>query len=110
MAIKSTSNKQSFKDREVARIKKSLPLFCCICKRQVKSISELDAMHLLPKSTFPEYYTEEWNIKGGCKGVGNCHDLYDNDLKFRQQQIHLYKIVKKHDEKAAYRYFQLEQS
>lgn len=99
--IKTTSKKQAKKNREIAKIKASLPPVCEVCKcRETK-----DPAHLLPRSTFPEYYSEAWNIAGMCR---TCHDKYDNDLGFRQKQTKLYQRVKANaGEQPAYRYFKM---
>ena len=78
-------------------IKRGLSERCCICGREA-----VDPAHLLPRSTYPEYYTEEWNVVPMCR---EHHNLYDNDLEFRQKQTKLYNIVLEHDECAAHRYF-----
>lgn len=62
------------------------------------------AMHLLPRSLYPEYYTAEWNIIRGCL---DCHKKYDDNITFRQQQTKLFEIVNKHDKQAANKYFRL---
>ena len=97
--IPKVSKKQSTKNRAIAKIKVNLNPICA-CKNC--NNSSVDPAHLLPRSTFPEYYTEEWNLVGMCRF---CHDKFDNDKEFRQKQTHLYEIVKAHDELAAYRYF-----
>lgn len=92
------SEKQKQRNRDVAKIKASLPEVCVICKRQVPT----DAAHLLPKSIYPEYYTKPENIVRLCR---SCHDQFDSSMNFRQQQTELYEQVKSFDERAAYRYF-----
>lgn len=104
--IPKVSKKQSSDNNKIAKLKAALPNICAICGKTY-DISLLDAAHLLPKSIFPEYKTEDWIIILACRGLGtnNCHNKYDNDKEFRQKQTHLYEIVKAHDELAAYRYF-----
>ena len=97
--MRQVSTKQAARNRQVARIKSELPARCEICGRPAQ-----DAAHLLPKSMYPEYYTLPQNIVGLCR---ECHDLYDNDLDFRQGQTQLIEIVKTIDELAANRYFRL---
>lgn len=98
--IPKVSKKQAKKNREIAKIKMSLSAICVVCKTR----PTIDPAHLLPRSTYPEYYTEEWNLVGMCRC---CHDKYDNDLEFRKKQLHLLEIVKEHDILAANRYFHL---
>lgn len=99
--IPKVSKKQARKNREIAKLKANMyPIcFCKGCRN-----NSIDPAHLLPRSTFPEYYTEEWNIVGMCRG---CHNRYDNDIEFRKKQTHIIEIVKQHDELAANRYFKL---
>ena len=97
--MRKVSNKQSIRNREVAKIKASLPNFCCLCGQR-----PVDAAHLLPKSEYPEHYTKEWNIVPLCR---TCHDRYDSDREFRREQKELVDIVKEHDHLAANRYFGL---
>lgn len=63
-----------------------------------------DAAHLVPKSMYPEHYTNPLNIVGLCR---KCHSKYDNNLVFRQKQKRLIERVKSFDECAANRYFHL---
>ena len=97
--MRKVSKKQSILNRAVAKIKASKSDRCIICGRPY-----VDAAHLLPKSMYPEYYTEEWNIVPLCR---EHHTRYDNSRSFRQTCTELYKIVKAHDEQAAFRYFGL---
>jgi hypothetical protein len=91
------SKKQSILNRAVAKIKASKTGGCVLCGNPY-----VDAAHLLPRSTHPEYYTEEWNIVPMCR---EHHTRYDNSRSFRQTCKELYNIVKAHDEQAAFRYF-----
>lgn len=93
--------KQSTINRELARIKRDLPQYCCICH---KYTSTPQLMHLLPRSLYPEYITEEWNLRIGCP---ECHSRYDNDRNFRKQQKEIVETIRQHDELAANRYFGL---
>lgn len=97
--MKQISNKQAQRNREIARIKQSLPSTCAICGK-----SAVDAAHLVPKSIYPEHYTNPLNIVGLCR---ECHNKYDNNLTFRQNQKRLIERVKSFDECAANRYFHL---
>ena len=60
--MKKVSKKQSILNRAVAKIKASKADRCMICGRPYT-----DAAHLLPRSLYPEYYTEEWNIVPLCR-------------------------------------------
>lgn len=93
--------KQAAINRELAKIKKNIPPYCCICHRYT-DIPQL--MHLLPRSLYPEYILEPWNLKIGCP---ECHSKYDDDLSFRKQQGYIIEIIQRHDECAANRYFDL---
>lgn len=99
--IKRVSNKQRAINVEIRRIKRELDDVCCICHRPAING---DAMHLLPRSLYMEYITEPWNIRIGCR---TCHEKYDNDLSFRQQQTHIFEHLCKYDEQAARRYFRI---
>lgn len=95
--MKRVSSRQAALNRAVAKIKSQKGDRCVICGR-----GYTDAAHLLPRSMYPEYYTEEWNIVPMCR---EHHTRYDNNRSFRQSCKALYEIVKAHDECAAYRYF-----
>lgn len=99
--MRQTSNKQSAINRELERIKKGLPQYCCICHRYTCTPQ---LMHLLPRSLYPEYITKEWNLRIGCP---RCHGMYDNDRGFRKQQKEIIETIRQHDELAANRYFDL---
>jgi len=99
--MKQISKKQAVINRELAEIKKGLPQYCCICHRYT---SEPQLMHLLPRSLFPEYILEPWNLRIGCQ---ECHYKYDNDLSFRKQQKEIIETIQQHDKCAANRYFDL---
>lgn len=96
--MKNKSDKQKIKDNELSEIKKNIPKFCLICGKH----GEIDAAHILPRSLFPEYYTNTKNIIALCR---SCHYNYDNNLGFRQQQIQIYNIAKEIDKLGATRYF-----
>lgn len=97
--MKQISRKQAQRNRQVAEIKKTLSPYCAICGRLMS-----DAAHLVPKSEYPEHYTNPLNIVGLCR---ECHNKYDNNLAFRQKQKRLIECVKSFDECAANRYFRL---
>lgn len=97
--MKKRSAKQQQRDREFAEIKKTLPAFCEICGRPTT-----DAAHLLPRSTYPEYYTLRENIAGLCR---ECHNRFDNELEFRRMQKKLYERVFKFSKEGAQRHFQI---
>ncbi|MFT0497803.1 HNH endonuclease [Bacteroides thetaiotaomicron] len=97
--MKQVSSKQAQRNREVAKIKQSLSPFCAICGKPA-----VDAAHLIPKSMYPEHYTNPQNIVGLCR---EYHNRYDNNLAFRRRQKRLIERVKSFDECAANRYFRL---
>lgn len=97
--MKQISNKQAKRNREVKNIKLELPTTCAICGKPA-----VDAAHLVPKSMYPEHYTNPLNIVGLCR---ECHSRYDNNLSFRKRQKRLIERVKSFDECAANRYFRL---
>ena len=97
--MRKVSTKQSAKNRELARIKANLDRACIICANEGH-----DLAHLLPKSTYPEHYTEPLNLVIMCR---SCHVNYDNDLEFRQKQINLYDLICRYDTLGANKYFQL---
>ena len=97
--MRQISKKQSARLREFNAIKKELPPACYICGRKA-----IDAAHIFPRSLFPEYYTERWNIIPLCR---ECHNNFDNNLSFRQKQQKIYEIAKEHNEQATYRYFKI---
>ena len=96
--MKKVSDKQKIKDRELAKIKASLPKVCYICGRNCNC----EGAHILPRSTFPEYYTLPTNLIPLCK---ECHFKFDNDLSFRQEQEHIFEIAKIIDNQGAIRHF-----
>lgn len=76
--MKQVSRKQSEINRKLAKIKSELMGgMCPICRTKKGT----DLMHLLPRSTFPEYQTEEWNLILGCR---SCHVKFDADKEFRK--------------------------
>lgn len=97
--MKQISTKQAQRNRGIAKIKENLPSYCVICGKPA-----VDAAHLVPKSMYPEHYTNPLNIVGLCR---ECHNRYDNDLSFRRKQKRLIERVKSFDECAANRYFRL---
>lgn len=97
--MKRVSKEQAKKNREIARIKKTLSPYCIIC-----GYPAVDPGHLLPRSTYPEYYTLPDNIVPFCR---RCHDLYDGNLEFRKKQTKLIRQVQSFDECGASRYFDL---
>ena len=97
--MRQVSNKQAQRNREVAKRKRSLSPFCARGGKPA-----VDASHLIPKSMYPEHYTNPQNIVGLCR---KCHNRYDNNLAFRQRQKRLIERVKSFAECAANRYFHL---
>lgn len=98
--IRRVSNKQRAINVELRRIKRELPNKCAICGRTCEG----DLSHRLPRSLFPEYVTERWNLQILCR---ECHNKYDNDVSFRQTQREIFEELKQHDEQAARRYFRI---
>ena len=98
--VRKISVKQQQINRELRRIKRELPSVCAICGRTCEG----DLAHLLARSLNPEHVTEPWNLRIFCR---ECHDKYDNDLTFRQQQTSIFKHLCEHDERAARRYFRI---
>ena len=86
-------------NRRLNAIKKTLPEYCVVCGRK-----GCDLAHLLPRSLYPEYITEEWNLVIMCR---DCHVQYDNNRVFRRGCFDLVERVKQHDQCAANRYFGL---
>lgn len=95
--MRQVSKKQAARLREFNKVKRELSGVCCICGNLA-----VDAAHLLPRSLYPEYYTETWNIVPMCR---SCHERFDRDRDFRNQQSELKRIVAEHDELAANRHF-----
>lgn len=96
--MRAKSKKQAQKDRVLGEIKKNLPPYCEICGKH----TNLDLCHILPKSVWPEHYTNPLNLCGFCR---ECHRKFDDSINFRTLQEKLYDRVKSFDERAAYRYF-----
>ena len=96
--MKKVSNNQRLKDRELAKIKALLPKVCYICG----SNCNCEGAHILPRSTFPEYYTLQTNLIPLCK---ECHFKFDNDLKFRKDQEHIFEIAKEIDKLVSINHF-----
>jgi citrate lyase synthetase len=99
--MKKVSDKQRKRNAEVARIKKTKPNTCIICGQKGG-----DAAHLLPRSTFPEYYTEPNNIVIMCR---DCHCNFDDNISFRQQQTKLIESARTYATKEEiHRYFDID--
>lgn len=101
MKLKQVSKKQAKRNRILSDIKKLLPKQCYFC-----GMHGNDLMHLLPKSIFPEYYCEEWNLIIGCR---EHHDIYDGDRDYRSKKNELFLIainnVKECDRGRVLKYF-----
>lgn len=98
--MRKVSDKQRRINVELRRIKREMPGVCAICGRTCQG----ELSHILPRSLFPEYITERWNLQILCH---DCHYKYDNDVIFRQTQREIFEKVKQHDEHAARRYFRI---
>ena len=95
--MKIISKKQQQKNNILAKIKSNLEKKCFLCGKPAN-----DLAHILPKSLYPEYYTEKRNLIILCR---ECHNQFDNNIEFRQQKIELYNIAKQINKQAAIRYF-----
>lgn len=95
--MKQISAKQQQRNNILAKIKQGLKKECFICDAPAN-----DLAHILPKSLYPEYYTEKRNLIILCR---QCHDRFDNNIEFRQQKIELYNIAKQINRQAAIKYF-----
>ena len=95
--MKQISTKQQHRNNILAKIKQGLKKECYICGNPAN-----DLAHILPKSLYPEYYTEKRNLIILCR---QCHDKFDNNIEFRQQKIELYNIAKQINKQAAIKYF-----
>jgi 5-methylcytosine-specific restriction endonuclease McrA len=97
--MKIISKKQQQKNNILTKIKSNLEKKCFLCGKPAN-----DLAHILPKSLYPEYYTEKRNLIILCR---ECHNQFDNNIEFRQQKIELYNIAKQIDEQAAKKYFKI---
>lgn len=98
--MRQISKKQSRINRELNRIKRKLAYendHCRICGARA-----VDLAHLLPRSMYPEYQTEEWNVTLLCR---RCHVRFDEDKEFRQSSG-LGEHIKNIDIKAYNRYYE----
>ena len=84
--MKKVSQKQAQKNRELARIKAEKPKTCIVCGRYAN-----DLAHLFPRSTHPQYYTDERNLVIMCR---QCHERFDSDPEFRRKQTHIIEIAR----------------
>lgn len=87
--MKRYSKAQQQKNTLVHKAKNEKENICIVCKNYCESG---DPMHLLPKSTFPQYYTEPLNI---WRGHRECHKRYDDNKSFRSSLNHIIDIVSK---------------
>lgn len=99
--MKKVSSKQAIRNRELAKIKKELPAKCAVpfCYEH-----GCDLAHLLPRSQYPEYCTKKENLVRICR---THHNLYDNDIEFRQKQKQFFSQIAEFDLRAAMKYFRL---
>lgn len=74
------SSKQSRINRALNQIKKDLVEESPVCRCCYSALGT-DLAHLLPRSTFPEYQTENWNLTLLCRG---CHVKFDSNKEFRK--------------------------
>ena len=78
--MKCISSKQSKINRTLSQIKTDLAQGNKLCRCCHSSLGT-DLAHLLPRSTFPEYQTERWNLTLLCR---KCHVKFDDDKYFRR--------------------------
>ncbi|MGJ7024973.1 HNH endonuclease [Petrimonas sulfuriphila] len=83
--MRQVSKKQTKKNAVLHKIKQGLPKVCHFCGKYGN-----DLAHLLPKSRFPKYYTEEWNLIISCR---EHHHIYDESGEYRRRQTDLYNLV-----------------
>lgn len=80
--MKKVSRKQAKKNAELQKIKNKMEKRCYFCGGYGNEL-----MHVLNRSTFPQYYTEEWNLVIGCQVH---HDVFDYSVEFRKKYNSLY--------------------
>lgn len=95
--MKKISTKQAKRNRIISEYKKLHVMQCVICGRSASEMA-----HLLPKSIFPEYYTEPDNLVILCR---ECHQMHDDNCDFRTRQDKLFKQACKVNEAGAKRYY-----
>lgn len=79
--MKKISNKQQRRNRELSAIKAQLPKVCVICGRYGN-----DLAHILPKSLYPEYYTDKRNLVIMCRNHHNEFELFQR-AKLQKTQV-----------------------
>lgn len=99
--MKSVSVKQSKINRTLNKIKKVLVGDGRLCRSCHSSLGT-DLAHLLPRSLYPEYQTESWNLTLLCR---ECHTRFDSDKDFRRE-TGLGRHIKQVDELAYNRYYE----
>lgn len=97
--MKQVSQKQRRINSELAKIKKTLGTRCAICGREGHDLS-----HILPRSLYPEYQTDQRNLQILCR---ECHRKFDDDREFRRNQTSIVERARQIDELATNRYFGL---
>lgn len=83
--LKKVSKKQVKKNAELQKIKSGMEKKCYFCHGYGNEL-----MHILNKSTFPQYYTKKWNLIIGCNFH---HTLFDYNVEFRKKYNSLYRQV-----------------
>ncbi|MDD4378147.1 MAG: HNH endonuclease [Eubacteriales bacterium] len=99
--MRKVSRKQSRINRKLNNIKKMLAYNNPICRCCHRGYGT-DLAHLLPRSLYPEYQTESWNLTLLCRG---CHTKFDSDKKFRRK-TGLGNHIKQVDKLAYNRYYE----
>ena len=75
--LNKVSQKQAKKNLELQKIKNKMEKRCYFCGGYGNQL-----MHILNRSTFPQYYTSGWNLVMGCY---ECHELFDHNVEFRKK-------------------------
>lgn len=83
--LKKVSKKQAKKNSELQKIKSGKERRCYFCGGYGGEL-----MHILNRSTFPQYYTKEWNLVMGCN---LHHSMFDYSIEFRKKYNSLFKQV-----------------
>ena len=99
--MRAVSTKQGAINRKLNKIKRVLARDSTVC-RCCRSRYGTDLAHLLPRSLYPEYQTESWNLTLLCR---ECHTRFDSDKEFRRE-TGLGNHIKQVDKLAYSRYYE----
>ena len=83
--MRKVSKSQARKNAELAKIKKEMDKVCYFCGYYGN-----DLCHILPRSLFPQYYTERWNLIIACRFD---HKMFDDNMSVRRRFDCLYEQV-----------------